>query len=297
MKSERRHELEKNELADRLGAGIESVQSFLPAILGGIAVVAVLALGWGIYSSFAKRKASEAWTEYYFALDEADADSFADLAEKFSGSTAAAWAQQTAANGYLEKGLQALYVNKANGVELLEQAIGEFKQLEDHDSPAIRTKALLGLAQCNESLGNLDEAAGYYEKLTNSTTQPRLISKANERLAFLNSESGKEFYTWFKTLDPKPDAPINLPTDLLNPPTTPNIDFSDITGSSDESSESTSPVAVETDPAAPVEPTDIPAPPELEAPTGNLDLPAPDSDGLDLSSSGGDSLPEPTVEK
>ena len=274
MKSDRRHELEQNVLADRLGAGIESVQSFLPTAIGAIVVVTVLALGWGLYSSSSQRKASAAWTDYYFNLEAGDADAFADIAEKYDGSVAGAWALQTAGNGYLENGLQTLYVNKADGEALIQKAIDEFSKLESQSDPVLRSKALLGLAQAYESLGEIDKAAGYYDRVAKSTTQPRLISKANERIAFLNSQPGKEFYAWFKSYAPKPGAAITLPENFLNPPTTPDIEFSvpgDTSGSPPtDGSGANLPV---------LDPEDLPKIPDVAEPQGELEL-TPPADGV-----------------
>ena len=201
MKSERRHELEKNVLADRVGAGLESVHSYWPMILGGLAILVVGSLAWGLYSSSARKQAAEAWTDYYFSMAGGEAEAFLDLSERYPNSSAAGWARQTAGNGFLERGVDALYVNKSEGESLIKQAISEFEQLEDSSNQELRAKALYGLAQAHESLGDLDTAIAYYEKLMKATPREALLRSASERLAFLNSDSGKEFYAWFGTLE------------------------------------------------------------------------------------------------
>lgn len=226
MKSERRHELEKNELADRLATGIESTKSIMPALLGGLALVAVAAIAWGFYSNYTKQQASVAWTEFYFNLNGGDADSFVDLADDHPSSAAAGWARQVAADNFLQRGITELYRDKKSGEELLGKAIKEFEVVDKTASnPELRAKAALGLAQAHESLGDMDKAASYYQQVAKSATQPGMIAEANQRLAFLASESGKEFYAWFKTQNPKPDAPISLPSDMLTPPTSPDLQF------------------------------------------------------------------------
>ena len=57
MKSEHRHELQTNELANRLGTGIEKVQPYSQVVLAGVIVLAVAAVGWGIYSSVTRKNA------------------------------------------------------------------------------------------------------------------------------------------------------------------------------------------------------------------------------------------------
>lgn len=255
MKNERRHQLERNELADRIGAGVESVQSYLPMILGGLVVLAVGALAWGLYSSSARKQAAAGWTEYYFSLTGGDADTFMDISEQYSGSTAASWAQQTAGNGYLQRGIEALYVDKSEGEELIQQAIDAFEGLENHSNIQLRTKAILGLAQAYESLGEIDKATGYYEELASLATQSGLVDKANERIAFLSSPAGKEFYAWFDKLDPQPAAPIDFSGDLNLPPTSPEgLEF----GSGDAGPASAVAPAMQLDPA------DLPEMPQLQ---------------------------------
>lgn len=226
MKSDRRHELQKNELADRLASGIESTRSYLPAVLGGIGLLVVASIAWGIYGSYTKSQASAAWTEFYFNLTRGDADSFVDLAQDHAGSSAASWARQIAGDNYLQRGISTLYTNKADAKELIGKAIKAFEEVNQQTSNTdLRAKALLGLAQAHESLGEIDKATGYFQQLSKTTTQPLLVAEANKRLAFLTSSSGKEFYAWFSKLDPKPDAPITLPSDMMLPPTTPDLQF------------------------------------------------------------------------
>ena len=226
MKSERRHELEKNELADRLASGIESTRSYLPIILGGLGVLLVLAVAWGIYGSYSRSQASLAWTDFYFNLTRAEADAFVDVAEDYPNSPAASWARQIAGDNYLQRGIAALYRDKSEATELIGKAIDAFEEVEQQArQPDLRAKALLGLAQAHESLGEIDQAADYYQQLSKTSAQPGLIAKANARLAFLTSQAGKDFYDWFTKLEPKPDAPITLPSDMQLPPTSPDMQF------------------------------------------------------------------------
>ncbi|MEO8271127.1 MAG: hypothetical protein ABI557_15505 [Aureliella sp.] len=299
MKSERRHELQKNELADRLAGGIESTRSFLPAILGGLVILAIGAIGWGLYSGYSKSQASAAWTEFYFNLTGGEASSFVDLADDHPGSAAAGWARQFAGDNYLQRGIGSMYSNRVEAKELLGKAIDAFEEVDQAASNSeLRSKALLGLAQAHETLGETDKAASYYQQLAKIATQPGLVSEANQRLAFVTSDSGKSFYSWFSQLDPKPDAPIKLPSDMLLPPTTPDLQF----GPSDTELNSLLGPAVTNPPGAPAEPQvpldtssapDLPAggsvlvlqpTEEAAAPTADVEKPA--AGELELPASG-----------
>ncbi len=272
--NKRRQELSRNELADRLETGINSVQSYIPWIFGGIAVVVVASLGWGLYSSAANKKAAKAWTDYYFGLGTGEADTFLDLAEEHTNTRAGDWARQTAGSGYLERGLGSIYFDRDEAERLLELALEQFTALEDNADPQLRAKALLGAAQANESLGNVDDAIAYYEKLAKSATQARVMASANERIAFLQSTSGKEFYAWFDKLDRKPDTQITLPDDLSTPPTgLGGIEFSTPETTPEDAPVDTSTLPPAPDLSAPEDPaTDAPA---VNLPTPNLELDSP----------------------
>lgn len=226
MKSERRHELQKNELADRLASGIESTRALLPVIGIVLAVMLVGAIAWGVYNRYSRGQASAAWTDFYFNLTSGDADSFNDLAADYPRSAAAGWAQQVAGDAFLQRGIASMYRNRTEAKELIGKAIAAFEKVDQAASnPELRAKALLGLAQAHESLGDVDQAASFYQQLSKVASQPGLVNEANQRLAFVTSDAGKSFYTWFSQLDPKPDAPITLPSDLSLPPASPDLEF------------------------------------------------------------------------
>lgn len=226
MKSDRRHELEKNVLADRLGSGLQAAQPILPLVVGAIAIAAIGWIGWAIYSSTTKSKAAVAWSDYYFNMASQDAKAFTEVAEDFPNSTAASSAHQTAGNQLLQSGVEALYRNRAEGEKLLKQAIESFEAASQSKQPEVSSRALYGLGKAYESLGELDKAAEYYDRVSSGAVFPALGTEADNRLAFVTSDAGKQFYNWFSQLNPQPDLPIQLPGDLTSPPTSPGgLDF------------------------------------------------------------------------
>lgn len=226
MKSERRHDLQSNELANTLGSGIEKVQPFVQYIVGGVVIAALLAVGWGVYTSFARKSAAAAWTEYYFTLNTGDAEAFKAIADKHPGSAAALWAEQTAGDEYLADGIDALYRDRGQGVELLNNAIQSYEKVKSTAQQAeLRTRAVLGLAQAHESLGEIEKAKTEYQQVINDGLQPAITTMASNRLAFLNSQAGKDFYAWFDKLKPTPAVPPKMDGDLGVLPTSPDLKF------------------------------------------------------------------------
>ncbi len=279
MKSERRHELENNELAGTLGTGIDKVQPFVQYILGGLVIAALAAIGWGVYTSFARKNAAAAWTEYYFTLNTGDAESFKAIADKHPGSAAAVWAQQTAGDEYLADGIDTLYRDRGQGTELIKNAIKSFEDVSSAASTdELRTRAKLGLAQAHEALGELDKAKDLYQEVISAGLQPAITTVATNRIAFLNSQAGKDFYAWFDQLKPAPAAPPKMPGDLSVPPTTPDLKFD--TPAIDTSK-------LELPPVQPTAPTvTAPAPTgadgkPIELPPATETAPAPDASKVD----------------
>lgn len=295
MNRVRKHQLEQNQLANQIEHGLEAARPVLPFILLAIVVAVIGSVAWSLYSGSVKRKRAEAWTEFYFNLLGGDAETFQDVADRFPESTMSGWARQAAADQFLGTGLEALYINRSEAKKSLDLAIQTYEEIEQSAlTPELRSKALLGLAQAHESLGNLDEANKYYEQFTAASTQPQLISAANERLAFINSSAGKSFYDWFSKLDPKPDAPIELPADLNLPPMIPDLDF----GSPSSGSSSISiPPVTEIDPAGlPQLDLSPPEPPAAGSPgdIGSLELPASDEPSSAATSSSSEPAAEET---
>lgn len=297
MKSERRHDLQSNELATTLGAGIDKVQPFVQYIVGGVIIAAVLAVGWGVYTNFARKSAAAAWTEYYFTLNTGDAESFKAIANDHPGSAAAIWAEQTAGDEYLADGIDALYRDRGQGLELLKKAVACYEAVNSKaQQPELRTRAVLGLAQAHESLGEIDKAKSLYQQVIAAGLQPAITTMATNRLAFLNSQLGKDFYTWFGKLKPSPALPPKMPGDLNVPPTSPNLKFDtplDTSGIElpkvEPAAPTSSPVAApqgadgkaielpKVEPAAPAAatPTETPTPTPPDAPA--VDAPAVDA--------------------
>jgi predicted negative regulator of RcsB-dependent stress response len=224
MKSEERHHLQTNYLADKLGGTIETARPYTQLVVGGAVALVVGLLGWGLYSSMSRKSAASAWTEYYFSMTQADPESFKEVADKHPSSSAALWALQTAGDEQLAQGIDALYRDRQKGEDLIGNAIDNFEKVNSKAyQTELRTRAQLGLAKAHESLGEIDKAKDYYQQVAASGFQTTFTAIANSRLAFLNSPSGKEFYTWFSSL--KPASAMAPKIDLNKPSSSPDLQF------------------------------------------------------------------------
>lgn len=225
MNSQRRHQLDQNVLANFLEARLAKLQPLMKPV----AILFLVGLGvfliFSLYQTLTTQKSSVAWTSYYFNLD-GDAESFIDLSDEFGNTPAGQWARYTAAISFLRDGIDALYVNRAEGVESIRRSITKLEPLKNSSVRELRRQSLFGLAQAHESLGELDAASEYYQLLLDSD----FLAEAErdtlaDRVSYLKSLEAQRFYSWFNSLDPKRTAPPDLPGDLGIPPESPGITF------------------------------------------------------------------------
>ena len=127
MKSERRHELEHNELADRLAKGIEAVKPYQNLILG---IVVLLVVAGGVYFWLRRASASqtdEAWDLYGKALSDSralaagDFSRLNDVIEKYP-KTRGTSPPSRAADFHLDIGCNLLFQSKAYASQELYKA-------------------------------------------------------------------------------------------------------------------------------------------------------------------------------
>lgn len=262
MKSERRHELQTNYLADHLGTAVSTGKPYATYVIGGLVVAVFAALAYGIYASQASKASAAAWGDYYFNIGSGDAEIFQQVAQDHPGTAAALWSKQAWADNKLLAGLDSLYTDRKAAEETINKSIGVYEEvLNKAYEPDLKNRAAMGLAQSYESLGKLDDATKYYKQVA-AGSQDGFAAMANNRLAWIASGEGKSFYEWFATVKSTPAAQPNIPADLSKPPTQPDMKFSE--------TPATTPAA--TTPATTTPPT---APPAGEQPSTPTTPPTP----------------------
>src|SRR5262245_25168883 len=88
MKTERRHELQTNALAQNLAHWIEAAKPYSKAGLAVLVAVLVGLFSWGFISAQNNRRASDGWNQLYKAMSMSKPDprdDLADLAEQYAG--------------------------------------------------------------------------------------------------------------------------------------------------------------------------------------------------------------------
>lgn len=197
MKSQRRHQLQQNALADALGTGLDRATPWLkPAA----AILIVVLLGLGIYWFFQSRSQSyraSAAGELLLATGDEDPRTYEAIASQYPDTAAGRWALLAEGDLYLAQGIDALYVDRSEAEDLLEDAVQSYRAaLADATEPMIVTHAHFGLAQALEASGELEEAAEHFELVAQTTDSEVLKETAQQRAEHLRSSEAKEFYAW-----------------------------------------------------------------------------------------------------
>jgi hypothetical protein len=213
MKSKRRHELQTNDLADRLGHVIERIRPYTTMImLVFVGIVVILAAGYYL----AKRQADKqglAWRYFMAAGTDPQRDvseQLSEVADDFEGTAAALWASQTAGDLELARGIRMLFTDRALADTSLTQARNYFRDVIDNSDvtnyPMLLRRARFGLAQTHEALGELDKAKESYALVSEGSADDAIATVAKERIARLEKRNVDEFYAWFADQKPVPPA-------------------------------------------------------------------------------------------
>ena len=205
MKTERRHELQHNALADALGNLVEGVKPYQQIILGCILAGVVV---FGVVRYLSMRSTSDqadGWNSYLRATANQDLDALSDLAERSAGTPAGNWAQLYLGDQRLEEGIEQLYVNKSEARDQLKKAEESYLAVREKSSePLLKQRATLGLARVYESLVELDKARQEYQRLVDQWPDSVYAATAKQRLEDLSEKSTREFYDWFASQEPTP---------------------------------------------------------------------------------------------
>ncbi len=148
MKTERRHELQTNVLADWLGLQIERFEEYGRLIVGVLIAGIVLI---GLYSYMRTQSAyrnEQGWQRYFAAMDDmaqkGDAEPLTQLAEspEFSGTPVGEWAVLSLADYHLREGIGQLFTDRPAATKSLRSAVDGYNFIVDRSkSPMLEERA------------------------------------------------------------------------------------------------------------------------------------------------------------
>jgi len=222
MKSEQRHKLQQNELADWLGRVYAVIKPYANAILAVVLLAAVIAGLTVWWTRQSKSEASAGWDQLFAALENGRIVEIGKVAEQNPNSEIGLWATVISGDLHLANGCQELFINKATASQDLQKALDEYTKVRGETRNALlRERAVFGLARTYEALsgtrrsqGELDKAIQNYQDLVDHWKDGPYYSQAKDRLEDLGTSDAKTFYDKFAHFDPQPEfsPPLTAPS-------------------------------------------------------------------------------------
>ncbi|OYV84702.1 MAG: hypothetical protein B7Z73_14930, partial [Planctomycetia bacterium 21-64-5] len=125
MKTERRHELATNVLADWLGEKIKALKPYSAAVSASVLAVTVVAFALVLWYQKREATANHAWEEYFSALEQPDPNKtferLEEVADNYQAdSPAGQWSRLSLADTQLAKGVDDLFKDRAAARKALE---------------------------------------------------------------------------------------------------------------------------------------------------------------------------------
>lgn len=213
MKTERRHELEENQLADYLQRLWIDVQRYSTAIVGTLVALAVVAGAYLYLTSQSAANKRLSWEQYQQAVTDGDDEALLKLAQRFPDLPAGQWAQVTLADRKLITGVSDLFSNRVEAQKALDDALKLYTNARGtatREQRDLAERALLGQARSEEALGKVNDAIKSYQLFAQTYADSPYLIEVEWRLKSLESPETKKFYDWFAKYQPAPSADSNL---------------------------------------------------------------------------------------
>lgn len=207
MKSEHRHQLQKNDLADRLEGAIEWSKRNSQMLAG---VVVGIAVTLGIFYYLRNRweeGAVAGWNEFFSAAGRNDTGLLASLATREGNELPGQMANLMLADTDYNNGVELMNTDRAAAEEQLNAAKNKYSQVRNSSTdPLVRQRTTLGLARYYEALGLLDGegAIKEYETLLKEDPAGPYADLAKRKIESLNESATKAFATWYQEHKPLP---------------------------------------------------------------------------------------------
>jgi tetratricopeptide (TPR) repeat protein len=238
MKSERRHELQQNELADWLGEKIEATKPYATQIALGVVLVVLAIFGAAWFFGGDDSVAARSWESYQVAMNQPrDRElQLQKVMKEFPSAPAALWAQMAIGDQNASEGARAMFSDRPEAQKQLKQAESAYKfVVAAAKDPQLKGRAEYGLGRVYESLCKPEEAVKHYEAAAALLKDSALGEAAAEDGKRMKDPEQVALLGWFAEQTPKRPAPIpglgggipGLPNDL---PARPDISVPDFGG-------------------------------------------------------------------
>jgi len=221
MKTERRHELEKNTLADWLGHKIVWAEENARLIAGVVAGIVIIGIVYAVLSNRSQERDVSAWNSYFTASSTNDSKGLETLAKESPDLLAGQMADLRLADIALAEGLELISTDGKKGQDKINESKTYYSAVADRArDPWLKQRAALGLASGYEAVGLIDQAKAQYTKLKD--WKDGLYNEAAaEKLSYLEKPETIKFAKWFTARERKPreeKGPLLDPQDLSKLP-------------------------------------------------------------------------------
>ena len=228
MKSERRHELQQNDLAKHVEQWIVRARPYGTYLVGVPLALVVIGIAWTIYQGGASRQAAEASTEYQNAYVSAQqalrrgtlsveiVEELKGIATNHQNTPAAILAQFSLANMQRRSGTEQAARNPQDSNDLLQQAtelygnvlssIDEVAGIDAARRAEIKVAATYFRGLAFEAHRDLDRARTDYGGVSEMAPDSALAKQAEIRLADLKQQDVVDFYAWLDGYTPTSSA-------------------------------------------------------------------------------------------
>ena len=241
MNSQRRHELQENELASALVRVNKKVEPYTKPIAVVLVLLVLGFFAWGLYSARQSDNRSDATLKLLEGSATGNSEVLAEVADDYPGTAASAWAHLYQGGEKMAAGIQSLFNSPVEADDLLTEASVAFENaLAGGDDPVLRSRAYFGLGSIAESRGDAEAAVGYYESAMAAGESEAMAAEAQSRIGRLSRPQTKEFLAWFDQQNFAPDDP-SLPPALPSAgmlPDTPDVSLPQQPSDASEAGES-----------------------------------------------------------
>ena len=205
MKSERRHELQHNELADWLFKTGVRLKPYQNLIMAAVVAAVVLVAVYAYWSRTSATRASQAWTELTVGVETGNAELLGTVAESYPDTIVAQTAAVVLADSHLAAGCNQRFVSMALAQKELNSAIESYSNiLEKSQSPSLLERATFGTARAKETQGDLDAATKYYKDVVKNWPNGAYAAAASQRLKDFQHPDVKLMFSDLRNFEPKP---------------------------------------------------------------------------------------------
>lgn len=201
MKSQERHRLETNTMAQHLAVWIDQVRPYATTIAGIVLFVFIAMFAWSYLSSSSAAWQSQAWDQYNQAIGQYPLPKLELLrqsAEEHPGTKMQEMADATWADGQVWMASREFLYNRTGAMQALDRAANAYESiLQSSDDERLLNRARMGLARVYEMRGEIDRAREQYGAVTGAYAD---LAKA--RAEALGREKTKETCAWLATAEP-----------------------------------------------------------------------------------------------